>query len=95
MRGNKNDSTHPYDYKRHSGEVNRLRFPVKFEFAMLINKSQVTVCDINIENPCFHTANCMSPDPVSDTKKYNLFMHKKTHLTIFCIKEHCNKHNNS
>ncbi|CAG9840843.1 unnamed protein product [Diabrotica balteata] len=37
-------------------EFKRLQFPVRLDFAMTINRSQVQslgVCGINLENPCF------------------------------------------
>jgi ATP-dependent DNA helicase PIF1 len=37
-------------------EFKRLQFPVRFAFAMIINKAQgqlLQVCGLNLENPCF------------------------------------------
>jgi ATP-dependent DNA helicase PIF1 len=37
-------------------EFKRLQFPVRFAFAIIINKAQgqsLQVCGLNLENPCF------------------------------------------
>jgi ATP-dependent DNA helicase PIF1 len=40
---------------RYVVRVKRLQFPVRFAFAMTINKAQgpLQVCGLNLENPCF------------------------------------------
>ena len=73
----------PFDFKR-------LQFPVRLAFAVSINKSQeqsLSVCGINLENPCFSHRQLYVTFPVLENHQHYLFSHQKTGLKLLFIKK--------